>query len=70
MGDALALQLSVLGMYLPPCSKWHLPPQTIISRAGPHYALARADGAFTTVVAVQVLSVHSLASDIIGEACN
>ena len=36
----VAVQLSVLGLYLPPVFKespfWSTPPQTIISTAGPH----------------------------------
>jgi len=60
----VALQLSVLGLYLPPVAQKFeesLPPQTIIS-VPVHTAVwpPRAEGALDVAVAVQVLSMHSL----------
>ena len=57
----VAVQLSVLGLYLPPVFHWRslYPPQTIISLPV-HTAvyLSRPRGAFVVLVATQ-LSMHS-----------
>src|SRR5438876_6892202 len=73
---AVAVQLSVLGLYLPPVFKlwvwspfWLNPPHMIISLPV-HTAvwLARGSGAFTVVAAVQVLSVQSSGTAISGSS--
>ena len=58
----VAVQLSVLGLYLPPVLKWLpllFPPQTIISvPVQTAVCKFRAPGALVVLVAVQVSSMH------------
>ena len=70
----VAVQLSVLGLYLPPVFKiasQYAPPQTIISLPVQTAVWkSRAAGALVVLVAVHVSSMHPPADPILREACS